>query len=85
MKLSALAAQIKSCGHCEVINNGGRIFVGTGSAFYCMDGYPRTQDAGELGAMLGIPQKKMKKHLLSRGMHNRREIVRRKVGRRTGT
>lgn len=23
MKLSALAAQIKSCGHCEVINNGG--------------------------------------------------------------
>ena len=60
MKLSALAAQIKSCGHCEVINNGGRIFVGTGSAFYCMDGYPRTQDAGELGAMLGIPQKKMK-------------------------
>lgn len=25
-----------------------------------MDGYPRTQDAGELGAMLGIPQKKMK-------------------------
>ena len=59
MKLSALAAQIKSCGHCEVINNGGRIFVGTGSAFYCMDGYPRTQDAGELGAMLGIPQKKM--------------------------
>lgn len=45
MKLSALAAQIKSCGHCEVINNGGRIFVGTGSAFYCMDGYPRTQDA----------------------------------------
>ena len=60
MKLSALAAQIKNCGHCEVINNGGRIFVGTGSAFYCMDGYPRTQDAGELGAMLGIPQKKMK-------------------------
>jgi len=60
MKLSALAAQIKGCGHCEVINNGGRIFVGTGSAFYCMDGYPRTQDAGELGAMLGIPQKKMK-------------------------
>ena len=58
MKLSALAAQIKGCGHCEVINNGGRIFVGTGSAFYCMDGYPRTQDAGELGAMLGIPQKK---------------------------
>jgi len=56
MKLSALAAQIKNCGHCEVINNGGRIFVGTGSAFYCMDGYPRTQDAGELGAMLGIPQ-----------------------------
>ena len=55
MKLSALAAQIKGCGHCEVINNGGRIFVGTGSAFYCMDGYPRTQDAGELGAMLGIP------------------------------
>ena len=54
MKLSALAAQIKGCGHCEVINNGGRIFVGTGSAFYCMDGYPRTQDAGELGAMLGI-------------------------------
>lgn len=42
MKLSALAAQIKNCGHCEVINNGGRIFVGTGSAFYCMDGYPRT-------------------------------------------
>lgn len=60
MKLSALAAQIKGCGHCEVINNGGRIFVGTESAFYCMDGYPRTQDAGELGAMLGIPQKKMK-------------------------
>lgn len=60
MKLSALAAQIKNCGHCEVINNGGRIFIGTGSAFYCMDGYPRTQDAGELGAMLGIPQKKMK-------------------------
>ena len=60
MKLSALAAQIKNCGHCEVINNGGRIFVGTGSAFYCMDGYTRTQDAGELGAMLGIPQKKMK-------------------------
>lgn len=54
MKLSALAAQIKGCGHCEVINNGGRIFVGTGSAFYCMDGYLRTQDAGELGAMLGI-------------------------------
>ena len=27
MKLSALAAQIKNCGHCEVINNGGRIFV----------------------------------------------------------
>lgn len=52
MKLSALAAQIKNCGHCEVINNGGRIFVGTGSAFYCMDGYPRTQDAGELGANL---------------------------------
>ena len=43
MKLSALAAQIKNCGHCEVINNGGRIFIGTGSAFYCMDGYPRTQ------------------------------------------
>ena len=60
MKLSALAAQIKNCGHCEVIKNGGRIFVGMGSAFYCMDGYPRTQDAGELGAMLGIPQKKMK-------------------------
>lgn len=59
MKLSALAAQIKNCGHCEVIKNGGRIFVGMGSAFYCMDGYPRTQDAGELGAMLGIPQKKM--------------------------
>ena len=36
MKLSALAAQIKNCGHCEVINNGGRIFVGTGSAFYWM-------------------------------------------------
>lgn len=85
MKLSALAAQIKSCGHCEVINNGGRIFVGTGSAFYCMDGYPRTQDAGELGAMLGIPQIEDEKHLLSRGMHNRRETVRRKVGRRTGT
>lgn len=34
MKLSALAAQIKGCGHCEVINNGGRIFVGTGSAFF---------------------------------------------------
>lgn len=67
MKLSALAAQIKSCGHCEVINNGGRIFVGTGSAFYCMDGYPRTQDAGELGAMLGIPQKKMKNILISWG------------------
>ena len=84
MKLSALAAQIKSCGHCEVINNGGRIFVGTGSAFYCMDGYPRTQDAGELGAMLGIPQKKMK-NIFFCGMHNRRETVRRKVGRRTGT
>ena len=59
MKLSALAAQIKNCGHCEVINNGGRIFVGTGSAFYCMDGYPRTQDAGELGAMLGMVEKQM--------------------------
>lgn len=66
MKLSALAAQIKSCGHCEVINNGGRIIVGTGSAFYCMDGYPRTQDAGELGAMLGIPQKKMKTSSITR-------------------
>lgn len=81
MKLSALAAQIKGCGHCEVINNGGRIFVGTGSAFYCMDGYPRTQDAGELGAMLGIPQKKMKNNLLPRRVHHGWQAVRREVGR----
>ena len=81
MKLSALAAQIKGCGHCEVINDGGRIFVGTGSAFYCMDGYPRTQDAGELGAMLGIPQKKMKKYLLPRRVHHGWQAVRREVGR----
>lgn len=43
MKLSALAAQIKGCGHCEVINNGGRVFVGTGSAFYCMQSDSKTQ------------------------------------------
>ena len=63
MKLSALSPGIKNCGHCEVINNGGRIFVGTGSAFYCMDGYPRTQDAGELG-YAGHSAEEDEKHLL---------------------
>lgn len=33
MKLSALAAQIKNGGHCEVINNGGRILSEQGAPF----------------------------------------------------
>lgn len=59
MKLSALAAQIKDTGTCEVIHDGTRVFICTGSAIYAMDGYPKAQSSNELAAMLGISQKKM--------------------------
>lgn len=70
MKLSALAAQIKNCGHCEVINNGGRVFVGTTSAFYCMDGYPQNTGRGRTGRYVGHSAEEDEKHLLSRGIHH---------------
>lgn len=59
MKLSALAALIKDTGTCEVIHDGERVFICTGSAIYAMDGYPKAKDSNELAAMLGISQKKM--------------------------
>lgn len=60
MKLSALAALIKDCGHCcQITAANGRRFISTGYAVYNMDGYPKAKNKNELAAMLSIPEKKM--------------------------
>lgn len=79
MKLSALAAQIKNCGHCEVINNGGRIFVGTGSAFYCKElraanqNFPMFHSAHEGWAVIReeMSEAEVERYLLDRWIEER--------------